>query len=94
MASLAEEVLRRIRTVLPDPRRRYALHEPALSGNELEYVGEFIRTGWVSSAGGFVDRIEADVAEETGAVTRRFFLDVESASDQRDDDEAGDRGAT
>jgi len=67
MASLAAEVLRRVRKVLPDPQRFYALHEPEFRGNELEYVGECIRTGWVSSAGRFVDRIEAQLADYVGA---------------------------
>jgi perosamine synthetase len=65
-SSLAGEVLRRIRKVLPDRQRLYALHEPAFAGNELAYVGECIRTGWVSSAGRFVDRIEAELASYVG----------------------------
>jgi len=69
MASLATEVLRRIRKVLPNPEKFYALHEPTFTGNELEYVGECIKTGWVSSAGKFVDRIEAQLAAYVG--TRR-----------------------
>ena len=37
-----------------------ALHEPRFPGNEKRYVDDCIDTGWVSSAGGFVDRFEAD----------------------------------
>jgi len=66
MACLSEEVLRRIRKVLPDSRTMYALHEPAFVGNELEYVTECIQTGWVSSVGKFVDRIEAQLAGYVG----------------------------
>ena len=66
MANLATEVLRRVRKVLPNPERFYALHEPTFTGNELEYVGECIKTGWVSSAGKFVDRIEAQLAAYVG----------------------------
>ena len=43
------------------------LHEPSLKGRELAYVTECIETGWVSSAGSFVDRFERDIAAYTGA---------------------------
>lgn len=66
MANLATEILRRVRKVLPNPEKFYALHEPTFAGNELEYVGECIKTGWVSSAGKFVDRIEAQLAAYVG----------------------------
>jgi perosamine synthetase len=36
---------------------------PVLGGNELEYVGECIRTGWISSQGSFVGRFEKAVAD-------------------------------
>ncbi len=42
------------------------LHEPWFPGNEEEYVRECVSTGWVSSAGSFVDRIERDLAAITG----------------------------
>lgn len=67
MASLAREVLRRIRKVLPESNHSYALHEPTFAGNELEYVSECIRTAWVSSAGKYVDRIEAQLAQYFGS---------------------------
>jgi perosamine synthetase len=34
------------------------VNEPVLGGRELEYVTECIRTGWVSSAGRFIDEFE------------------------------------
>jgi perosamine synthetase len=43
------------------------LHAPEFAGNEWAYVKECIDTGWVSSAGRFVDRFEAMLAEFTGA---------------------------
>lgn len=43
------------------------LHEPLFAGNEEAYVGECIRTGWVSSVGKFVDRFENELAAYTGA---------------------------
>ena len=42
------------------------LHEPLLDGNAARYVGECVASGWVSSAGAFVDRIECDLAAVTG----------------------------
>ena|SRR3990167_3734738 len=44
-----------------------ALHEPHFSGHEWEYVKECLDTGWVSSAGKFVDRFENELADFTGA---------------------------
>ena len=39
---------------------------PELRGNEWRYVKECLDTGWVSSAGAFVDRFERTVAEYVG----------------------------
>jgi perosamine synthetase len=36
---------------------------PEIGGNEWRYVRECLDTGWVSSAGAFVDRFEREVAE-------------------------------
>ena len=41
------------------------LSEPYLQGKEWEYVRECLDTGWVSSAGPFVDRFESDIARYT-----------------------------
>lgn len=62
---LADTIAQRIRAVTGVART--ALHEPALNGNELAYVTECIKTGWVSSVGSFVDRFERDLADYTGA---------------------------
>lgn len=35
------------------------VNEPLLDGRELEYVSECIRTGWISSAGRFIEAFEA-----------------------------------
>ncbi len=35
------------------------VNEPLLAGRELEYVTECIRTGWISSAGRFIEAFEA-----------------------------------
>ena len=34
------------------------VNEPLLNGNELEYVSECIKTGWISSAGKFINEFE------------------------------------
>lgn len=42
------------------------LHEPWFRGNESAYVQECIDTGWVSSAGPFVDRLESALGSTCG----------------------------
>ncbi len=42
------------------------LHEPEFRGRERDYVVDCVDTGWVSSVGSYVDRIEADLARITG----------------------------
>lgn len=46
-----------------DRRVRLPIAEPSLGEKELQYVTECIISGWVSSAGKFVDRFEAMFAE-------------------------------
>lgn len=43
-----------------------ALHEPQFAGNEWTYVKECLDTGWVSSAGKYVDQFESMLVEYTG----------------------------
>ena len=43
------------------------LSEPYLAGNEWTYVKECLDTGWVSTAGKFVDRFEEEIQRLTGA---------------------------
>lgn len=64
---IARDVLDAMRRVLGTPNELIALHEPEFAGNEWKYVKECIDTGWVSSAGSFVNRIEADLVAITGA---------------------------
>jgi aminotransferase in exopolysaccharide biosynthesis len=40
---------------------------PEISGNEWKYVKECLDTGWVSSAGPFVNRFEQEISRHTGA---------------------------
>ena len=42
------------------------LSVPNICGNESKYVTECLETGWISSAGGYVDKFERTVAEYTG----------------------------
>lgn len=41
------------------------LSTPNLSGNELDYVRDCINTGWISSAGNFVNEFETHIKEYT-----------------------------
>lgn len=50
-----------------------AVNEPLLDGNELTYVSDCIRSGWVSSEGPFVRRFETEFAE---SCDRRFGVAV------------------
>lgn len=42
------------------------VNEPLLGGRELEYVTECVRTGWISSAGRFIEEFEKKWAEYCG----------------------------
>ena len=44
-----------------------ALHEPTIAGSEWKYVKDCLDTGWVSSAGKYVDLFETAVCKYTGA---------------------------
>ena len=65
-ADLSKDVIEHLRAVLPEPKI-YPLHEPSFQGKEWAYVKECLDTGWVSSAGAYVDRFEEDLAAYTGA---------------------------
>lgn len=66
-AGVANRILAALHDVLGEGAAPIPLHEPEFRGNEWEYVKECLDTGWVSSVGSFVDRIEADLAALTGA---------------------------
>ncbi len=42
------------------------VNQPRLDGNELKYLAECIETGWISSEGPFVRRLEEGMAKLTG----------------------------
>ena len=43
------------------------LSEPYLFGNENKYIKKCIETGWVSSAGSFVNKFEKSISKYTGS---------------------------
>lgn len=45
---------------------RISVCEPLITGRELEYVTDAIKTGWISSSGGYVDKFERAFAEYLG----------------------------
>lgn len=49
--------------VIEDP---ILLAAPEIRGNEWQYIKECLDTGWVSSAGSFVDRFEQAIAKQVG----------------------------
>lgn len=51
---------------MPSKPPSIPLCEPSLSGREREYVDECLSSGWVSTAGPFVNRFEAAFAERLG----------------------------
>lgn len=42
---------------------KYPLYKPFLNGNELKYVNECIKEGWISSKGKFVDKFESEFSK-------------------------------
>lgn len=53
------------------------VNEPLLNGNEKKYLCECIDTGWISSEGPFVQRLEKEFAARVG---RRFGVAVANGS--------------
>jgi perosamine synthetase len=58
-----EAIVACIEGAIVTKKRPLPLHEPLLAGREKEYVDRCIDTGWVSSAGSFVDEFETRLAE-------------------------------
>ena len=65
--SLPGQVLAAVRAALPGSAGGVALHEPEFRGQEWTYLKDCLDTGWVSSVGAYVDRIERDLERITGA---------------------------
>lgn len=60
-----DQIVRRLKDVVGEAAFT-PLHEPRFAGHEWDYVKACIDTGWVSSAGAYVDRFEAMLAEACG----------------------------
>jgi len=60
------EIVSACRSALP-AKRPLALHEPLLSAEDEANVLECVRSGWVSTAGRWVDRFEEEICAATGA---------------------------
>ena len=52
---------------MSDNEKHIPLSVPNISENEMKYVKDCLETGWISSAGSYVDRFEKLVAEYTGS---------------------------
>jgi perosamine synthetase len=53
------------------------VNTPLLDGNEKKYLNECIDTGWISSEGPFVKRLEEDIAKRVG---RKYAIAVSNGS--------------
>lgn len=59
------EIVQTLTQILPVNKEYIALHEPVFEGNEWKYIKECLDTGWVSSAGAYVDRFEQMLCDYT-----------------------------
>ncbi len=64
MTLTPQTIVDALAAVLNEPA---VLHEPALAGREWDYVKDCLDTGWVSTAGKYVETFEAMLADITGA---------------------------
>lgn len=65
-SQFAQEIVQRLKQVLPSGEQPVELHAPYFAGKEWHYVKECLDTGWVSSAGAFVEQFEQQLADFTG----------------------------
>jgi perosamine synthetase len=63
---LATAIVAACRKTLPS-QRPLVLHEPDIGELEQRYVRECVQSGWVSTAGQFVERFESELRARTGA---------------------------
>jgi perosamine synthetase len=59
-------IIKTLQKVLPSNKDFIALHQPLFNGNEWAYVKECLDTGWVSSAGQYVEHFEKQLADYCG----------------------------
>jgi perosamine synthetase len=62
----AASVVRILEVILQGAPRPVALHEPVFGGSEWRNLKDCVDTGWVSSAGSYVDQFERDLGEHIG----------------------------
>ena len=60
------EIMERLEAVLSPYPHPLMLHEPCFEGNEWEYTKQCLDSGWVSSAGKYVEKFEQHLADFTG----------------------------
>lgn len=53
------------------------VNTPLLGGNELEYITDCVKTGWISSEGSYVEKFEAAVAEK---VNKKYGIAVSNGT--------------
>lgn len=63
---LPARIVSAVRSVLGDGAGPYPLHEPEIGDLEAKYVNDCVTSGWVSTVGPFVDRLEAALGEVCG----------------------------
>lgn len=63
---MISEVVDRIGSIVREHERPVLLHAPSLPETCWTYVRECLDTGWISSAGAYVDRLESELARVTG----------------------------
>ncbi len=63
---LPEQVVAAVRAVLGDGAGPYPLHEPEIGPLEAQYINDCVGSGWVSTVGPFVDRLEAALGDVCG----------------------------
>ena len=69
MSNAAQDLTGRLEAFIReelDVQGALPLHEPSFEGREWEYVKDCIDTGWVSSVGSYVDRVEEMLAHACG----------------------------
>ena len=62
---MADDTIARMRRFLVNTDAETALHEPCFQANEWQYIKQCLDSGWVSSAGNFVDAFENNLAQYT-----------------------------
>ena len=63
---LSQQIAAIVRRAAGQPEGPIALHEPKFGGSEWDYLRQCLDTGWVSSAGSFVDSFERSIETYTG----------------------------